>query len=74
MNCISGVMLSMFTLSAVDRGFEAWTGQTKNYETGICCFSPKRAALKSKSKDWLTKNQNNVLERHVCLQTVVSVS
>jgi hypothetical protein len=26
------------------------------------CFSPKRAALRSKSNDWLIRNQDNVSE------------
>jgi hypothetical protein len=29
---------------------------------GICCFSAKHAALRSKRKDWLAQNQNNVSE------------
>jgi hypothetical protein len=37
-------------------------GQTKDYKIGICCFSTKHAALRSKSKDWLARNQNNVSE------------
>jgi hypothetical protein len=41
---ISGVMVSVLVLSAVD--------QTKDYKIGICCFSAKHAALRSKSKDW----------------------
>jgi hypothetical protein len=49
-------------LIAVDRGFERLSGQTKNYEIGICCFSAKHAALRRKSKDWLARNQNNVSE------------
>jgi hypothetical protein len=36
--------------------------QTKDYEIGICCFSAKDAALRSKSKDWFARNQNNVSE------------
>ena len=43
--------------SAVDRGFEPRSGLTKDYETGICSFS---AAARRKSKDWLTRNQDNV--------------
>jgi hypothetical protein len=35
------------------------SGQTKDYEIGICCFS---ATLKSKSNDRLARNQNNVSE------------
>jgi hypothetical protein len=55
-------MVSMLASSAVDRGFEPWLGQTKDYKIGICCFSAKHAALRKKSKDWLTQNQNNVSE------------
>jgi hypothetical protein len=46
--------------SVVDRGFEPRSGQAKDYKIGICCFSAKHAALRSKSKDWLAQNQNNV--------------
>ena len=55
-------MVSVLALIAVDRGFERLSGQTKNYEIGICCFSAKHAALRRKSKDWLARNQNNVSE------------
>ena len=61
-NCIGGVMVSVFASSAVDRAFEPWSGQTKGYANGICCFSAKHAALRRKSKDWLARNQNNVSE------------
>jgi hypothetical protein len=49
-------------LSAVDHGFKHRSGQTKDYKIGIYCFSTKHAALRSKSKDWLARNQNNVSE------------
>ena len=52
----------MLVVSAVDRGFEPQSGQTKDYKIGICCFSAKHAALKRKSKDWLARNQDNVSE------------
>jgi hypothetical protein len=55
-------MASVRTLSAVDRAFEPWSGQTKDNKIGICCFSAKHAALRSNSKDWLGRNQNNVSE------------
>jgi hypothetical protein len=29
-------MISMLTMSAVDRGFEPQSGQTKDYKIGIC--------------------------------------
>jgi hypothetical protein len=44
-------MVSMLASSAVDRAFEPWSGQTKDYNIGICCFSTKHTALRSKSKD-----------------------
>jgi hypothetical protein len=67
---IGGVMVSVLTLSAVDRGFEPWSGQTKDYKIGICCYPAKHAALRRKSKDWLAQNQDNLSE----WGTVVSVS
>ena len=39
--------------SAVDCGFEPRSGQIKDYEIGICCFSAKHVALSRKSKNWL---------------------
>ena len=50
------------TSSAVDRGFEPRSGQTKDYKSGICCFSAKHATLRRKSKDWLAWNQDNLSE------------
>ena len=52
-------MVSVLASSAVDRGFEPRSGQTKDYTIGICCFSAKLAALWRKSKDWFAGNQNN---------------
>ena len=53
-------MVSVLASSAVDRGFESRSGQTKDYKIGICCFSSKHTALRSKSKDRLARNQNNM--------------
>ena len=53
---IGGVMVSVLASSAVDRGFEPRSGQTKDYEIGMCCFSAKHAALRKKRKDWLARN------------------
>jgi len=39
-----------------------WSGQIKDYKTGIFCFSNKHAALRSKSTNWFAGNQINVLE------------
>ena len=59
---IGGVMVNVLDSSVVDRGFESQSGQTKYYTVGICCFSAKHTAWRSKSKDWLAWNQNNVYE------------
>ena len=57
-------MVSVLGSTAVDRGFEHLTVQTKDYQIGICCFSAKHTALRRKSKDSLrsVRNQNNVSE------------
>jgi hypothetical protein len=55
-------MVSVHASSAVDRGYEHRSGQTKDNKIGICCFSAKHAALRRKSKYWLGRNQNNVSE------------
>jgi len=57
MNSIGDVMVNWFVSSVVDRGFEPWSGQTKDYKIGICCFSAKYAALRRKTKYWLAQNQ-----------------
>jgi len=61
-NRIGGVMVAVLASSAVDRGYEPRSGQTKDYKIGICRFSPKRAALRRNSKDCMARNQNNVSE------------
>ena len=58
----SGVMVSVIASNAVDRGFEARSGQTKDYRIGIGCFSVKHSALRRKSNDWLARNHDNVSE------------
>ena len=59
---IGGEMITVLAWSTVDRGFEPWLSQTKDYEIGICCFFAKHAVLRRKNKDWLARNQNNVSE------------
>jgi hypothetical protein len=59
---ISVVIVSFLSWSAGDCGFEPWSGQTKDYKIGIYCSSTKLASLRSKSKDWLAWNQNNLSE------------
>jgi hypothetical protein len=54
-------LVSVLASSAIDRGFVG-SGQTKVYAIGICCFSAKHTVLRSKSKDWLARKQDNVSE------------
>jgi hypothetical protein len=58
----NGVMVSVPASNAVGRELESRSGQTKDYKIGIYCISTKHAALRSKSKDRLARNQNNVSE------------
>ena len=69
-------MVSVLVSSAVDRGFEPRSGQTEDFNIGICCRSVKCATLRRKSKDWLARNQNNASEWSDMTypRTVVSVS
>ena len=55
-------MVSLLASSAVGRGFELRSGQTKDKKVGMCCFSAKHAALRERGKDWLARHQNNVSE------------
>jgi len=55
-------MVRVLAPSAVDRGLEPRSGQTKDYKIDICCFSAKHAALGRKSKDWLARNHDNMSE------------
>ena len=60
---IGGLMVSLLPSRLVDHGFETRLGQTKyNLKNGICCFSAKYAAWRSKSKDWLAQNYDNLYE------------
>jgi hypothetical protein len=69
-NQMGGVMVSVLASSAVDCGFEPRSGQTKDYEFGICYFSAKHAALRRKSKNWLARNRDNVSEwSDMCLSS-----
>ena len=61
-NCIVDVIAIVLASSVVDRGFEPRLDQTKDYKIGICCFSAKHAALRSKGKDWLARTQGNMSE------------
>ena len=56
---IGGVMLSVLPSSAVDRGFEPRSGQTKVYAICICCFFAKHAALRGPNHNPTPNNNPN---------------
>ena len=60
LNRLGGVLVSVLASSAEGRGFDPRPGQTKDIKIGICCFSAKHAAFRSKSIDWSAQSQNNV--------------
>ena len=47
--------------TAVGCGFDHRSGQTKDYEIGMCCFSIKHASLGRKSKYWLAWNHTGYI-------------
>ena len=55
-------MVSVLASSVVDRGFNPRSGQTKNSKFGMFCFSAKHATVMRNSKDWLSRNEDNVSE------------
>jgi hypothetical protein len=59
---IGNVIVSVLASSAVDRGFESRSGQTKDYQLICVAYNAKHAELRRKSKDWLARNQDNVSE------------
>ena len=63
LNCISGVMISVLTLGAVDLGSSS--GRVKPMTIKLVFVASPlstHAAIRSKSKDWLAENQDNVSE------------
>ena len=59
---IGNVIVSVLASSAVDRGFESRSGQTKDYQLVFVAYNAMHAELRRKSKDWLARNQDNVSE------------
>ena len=50
-------------LAWLHRGqFKSRSGQTNDYEIGICCLSTKHSTLMSESKNWLAWNHDSVSE------------
>ena len=56
-------MVNVLASSAVCRGFEPRSGQTKDNTNGICCKNyDKHAELRSMRKDGFSRNEDNVSE------------
>jgi hypothetical protein len=62
-------MVRMLDSSVVGRRIELRSGQPKDYEIGMRCFTAKHAPLRRKSKNWLARDQNKVFDYHVLLPT-----
>ena len=45
--------------SVVYRWLETLLGKIKDYKIVMCCFVANRAALRTKSKDWLAQKEDN---------------
>jgi hypothetical protein len=58
----SSSLISKTTSSVVDHGFVLRSGKTKDNNIVICRISAQDAALRSKSKNMLARNQDNVSE------------
>ena len=62
----------MLPSSLVDHGFKPRSGQTKDYDIGICCFSVKYTALRYKSTGWLALNQDYMSKIFDLLYAILS--
>ena len=52
---ISGVMVSVLASSELGSSWVPQSGQTKDYNISMCCFSATQTACRSKNKDWLAR-------------------
>ena len=56
---LSSIYFSHFNLwKPSDHGFEPWSGQTKDYKIGICCFSAKHASLRRLTEERLVGSES----------------
>jgi hypothetical protein len=55
----------------INCGFEARSGQSKDYKIGICSISAKHALLRRKNRDWLARNEDNVLSNFAARSSVI---
>jgi hypothetical protein len=60
-NRIGEVIVSVLASNVMDYGFESRLDLNKDYKIGVCCcLSVKHTTLRSKSKYWLARNQDNM--------------
>ena len=64
---IGGLMLSVFSSNAIDRGFESLLAQTKDCKIDIYCFSAKHASLGIRAKTGWPGIRIMVTSRATCL-------
>ena len=63
------IILYKLTTVLVVCGFEPQSGQTNDYEIGLCCFSANRTALRSKNKICWLGIKIMCQSRKTCLPT-----
>ena len=71
---IGGVTATVLASSVVGRGLSTDQVKLKDYTNGICCFSAKRTALGSKSKDGLCQNQEKLQFNKLISSEFVSIA
>ena len=57
---MGGVMVRVLVWSVVNRGFEPQSDKTKDCKICIFCVSAKHATLRTKTKDWMSRNQDDL--------------
>jgi hypothetical protein len=72
---IGGVMISVLASNTIDHELVSRSGQAKDYNIEICCFSAKRGSLRSNIvKIGCLRSEKCVgVERHVYPWTVASL-
>ena len=53
-----GVIVGVLASSAMDRGFEPRSGQTKDYKIGTCCFSAKHAPFNKEKEQRMVGSES----------------
>jgi hypothetical protein len=73
-NKTSMLPLMVFCLETDTITMSSRTGRTNQKDYTMCCFFAKHASIRSKSKGWLARNQNNMSEwSHMSTRRLVLV-